>query len=83
MGPQLRGSTFGEGNASCALGSALLAIGITDAQYTQVFRHFPLSLELHGNCSILNGIRERNDCKGWTREQIADWVETIEAQNAA
>ena len=48
-----------------------------------VFRHFPLSLELHGNCSILTGIRERNDCKGWTREQIADWVETIEAQNAA
>src|SRR5687768_8810316 len=85
LGPQIQGRTF-DGDGSCALGSALLAIGETET-YTAAFKHFPVTHKqavhpLSGaSVSVLSIVRMLNDADGWTREQIADWVATIEPQD--
>jgi hypothetical protein len=90
--PQGRIDFFSADGKSCALGAALEARGIqhrilatpaeSDAIYGQLYRWWPWLRVLS-----IDAITYRNDVEGWTREQIADWVATIEppeeAQSAA
>lgn len=77
---------------TCALGAALDAIGelpeITEPAPIMPIDllegHWPIlqAIATHPitdeSCEVLNGIVDLNDCIGWTRERIADWVETLE-----
>lgn len=85
--PQGFGLTFGE--ATCALGAALEAVGATtQADWMPVYRLWPITsirvlnpvcgreMLLGSTCWILN------DKHKWTREAIADWVEQIERAQA-
>jgi hypothetical protein len=75
---------------SCAIGAALDAIGrlpfATDE--SSAYRHWPIlyrtiehPIHYHLETDVLNAITDLNDEERWTREQIADWVDTIEAQH--
>lgn len=97
LGPQLQGRTYGEhNNGTCALGAALLAIGITRESYSVALTYFPVTsyrvrlvdAPVHiesddASVCALTVIRTLNDEYHWTREQIAAWVETIEPQTVA
>jgi hypothetical protein len=89
--PQCRGEFYKDGK-TCALGAALDASGIGDfglkyASDDDVVDRWPISdlrIQRHGLTRTLrNHIVRLNDSDRWTREQIADWVATIEAQNEA
>lgn len=86
-GPQ----TFGRyetGDATCAVGAAYRAVGLRPIADTQKFRAmFPLATAFNdAPCPVCGLVRvdgvstapHLNDHHMWTREQIADWVETIE-----
>lgn len=84
--PQGRLTMF-PGDASCALGAAMEAVGLRDhclaykrdmgIDNTMLARRtFPI---LFGAIDPIFGIAARND-SGWTREKIADWVEGIERE---
>jgi hypothetical protein len=90
--PQAYGSYFEkETNRTCALGAALDAIGLLalSGGDQQLYVAFPL-LNLQGvpspcGCVLvifadtLGGrITHLNDHHHWTRERIADWVESVE-----
>ena len=85
--PQGTGSTFGD--KTCALGAALEAVGCTDKNsgWFPVYDIFPIARvsvqrPIDGERMLLGtACWSTNDKYGWTREQIADWVETIEAQH--
>lgn len=79
-------SRFGSGPLdTCALSAALEAIGVEGAPYARVIKHFPLTCvcvakPISGELMLLiSAVRELNDFNGWSREAIADWVETVEA----
>lgn len=84
----------GEIIASCALGSALVALGKTQhgnssAVMNLIEEKFPW-VSGFSSCPactasghLPNIIAHLNDGHLWTREQIADWVETIEQQLSA
>ena len=88
--PQYQGAYFG-GGGSCALGAALEAIG--RLAYNEVLQgcsgdlEFPI-IAVSAGCPICTfdvhrlgcTVTHLNDEHGWTREAIADWVATIEAQ---
>jgi hypothetical protein len=93
LGPQIRGRYYGPNHSSCAIGAALLAIG-KDAE-TSPAPYFP-QLHIVAVCPSCNLLPKRfpnshfslwaiiahlNDAHRWTRQQIADWVETIEQAN--
>jgi hypothetical protein len=82
--------------STCALGAARFAGNVaclsdTDA-YEQLPKRWPILLEKvslprdtshYSACHqrvLMEGVWVLNDCDGWTREEIADWVETIELQ---
>lgn len=74
-------------NGYCAVGAALFAIGevVCPLRYFQIAeKKFPLIKILvldpksHEQRSMSTIIWQLNDFFGWTREQIADWVEEIE-----
>jgi hypothetical protein len=70
LGPQIRGYYMAENSASCALGAAIRALSLKpQCGYAELCRVFP---GLHQ--SLVEGIVQRNDFLGWTREQIADWI---------
>ena len=89
-GPQIFGDTWGkDGTGGCAMGAALYAIGEPrGACYSRVLQHWPIT----GNyvthpvsgqiMLVMSAIRLLNDEHHWTREQIADWVETVEGVTA-
>lgn len=85
LGPQLRNGSTLEGSSSCALGAALLAMGTY--LMGDLYRQYPI-LKDAVTGPIQNGGRHPldywivllNDHFQWTREQIADWVQTIEDQ---
>lgn len=77
--------------APCALGAARLAADIPmprdDYQYTALRERWPvLNVRVrHPSClhdavvvHLSTAIAALNDYHGWTREQIADWVENVE-----
>lgn len=81
--PQLRGIGLTNGVATCALGAAHESIWgfVTDdgESYRRLRNLFPFLDErmdtAFGPSDVLGQIYYRNDIKGWTREEIADWVE--------
>jgi hypothetical protein len=83
--------------APCAIGAALLAVGVKCKEpinaYSQIRVQFPLAA--HRVCGpkgtrfecvpneVASHVIALNDFERWPREQIADWVDTIErAQDA-
>lgn len=84
LGPQAFNATRANG-ATCALGAALSAIGRPAAVYIFASDYFPVCRRVARHpvdgdeACVLSVIRELNDFHGWTREQIADWVETLES----
>jgi hypothetical protein len=92
-GPQaLNGEIVETPVRSCALGAAYDAIG---QGYTDPVRAVPAEWELlivftlvrcpvHQRAKSQVGaiIGHLNDCHRWTREQIADWVETLESADS-
>jgi hypothetical protein len=93
--PQVSGGFMDQG--SCALGAISDAVGIAAVagdrpyvNYCALRKALPMldSVVATPEC---DGVRQRelyeaiyvlNDIHQWTREQIADWVETIEQQQA-
>ena len=74
------------GTTRCALAAACDAVGIEPVAWHDgmLIANYP---ELQRRFTVLTGdvmwaIVTKNDIRGWTREQIADWVETIEQQQA-
>ncbi len=91
MNPQCFNARRGDdGRSSCALGSALDAIGKPEAHYMDVINFWPESqfdvidpIESKP-MMLLSVIRSLNDVPNcWTRERIADWVETVETAQEA
>lgn len=89
LGAMLRPQVFGvtaDDVGTCALGGALEAIGRGHLKYHDSPTHWPVAgaVVVHpvqGYDHVLFGVaRSLNDEHRWTREQIADWVETIEQQ---
>ena len=87
--PKVMGSTK-RGDGRCAIGAAFLAIGRGEEEdYSRIGEAWPMAYgdvvnPITGESHVLFGvIRELNDNHEWTRERIADWVETIEAQAEA
>lgn len=79
--PQCRASFF-NGFGSCALGAAMEALlnrpTDRDADYVWLCDHFPelkKQIRTHRAWELGCEIVERNDGVGYTREQIADWLE--------
>lgn len=91
MKPQAFGSFYDNGG-SCALGAACDALGIDPNLETQfLFVPDKIGYSVCPECGMTRFQRNTaeddaylivhlNDIHRWTREQIADWVETIEAQ---
>lgn len=83
LGAMLKPQAYGRfynGYGTCALGAALDASGqlplCNRDFHARVKRTFGASFWLRAR------IIWRNDVNRWSREQIADWVETIENQHA-
>lgn len=92
LGAMLKPQAHGRIDAvtsSCALGAAADALGMkpTIKRYVWLSRQYQFLLE-PAHCSrchalfvdcVMDMIYHLNDSHGWTRERIADWVETLEA----
>lgn len=87
LGPQVFDGLFDGNGGACAIGAAYLAIG----QITGPLRdHFPWASHMTNQCpacphrGLINGavVAHLNDHHYWTREAIADWIETIEPKEA-
>lgn len=89
--PQGSGVYFSLGR-SCALGAAFEACGATaydegfatsgDYLFSILRMWAPCPACVYDHHRLGFVVTHLNDHHGWTREQIADWVETIEAQHA-
>lgn len=87
-------ASFRSDTAPCALGAARLAAGLVLGESHDDFFHlgevFPLIHvpvdapvgETHCGDHVMDVVWKLNDIHCWTREQIADWVEGIEQQQA-
>lgn len=96
---QIVGAFNNADNGRCALGAALDAVNAEfktqdqicrgDSNFNTVFALFPVSLlsakhPIHESVyPVYHIVYGLNDHSGWSRERIADWVETIEAQEEA
>ena len=91
LGAMLKPQVFGilrDGIGTCALGAALEACGIVANHLNNleyVINRWPWTDAKFHNCPGCGYwgypsavITHLNDAHHWTREQIADWVETIE-----
>jgi hypothetical protein len=88
--PQAFGQ-YDDGVGTCALGAALDASGHLDDCIGDVGWFFPLVTVVDASpCPVFgcdhdankySTVPHLNDDHRWTREQIADWVATIEAQH--
>jgi hypothetical protein len=77
---------------SCALAAAAEACGMArndegNIPYSALSRTFPVLTQcvdspvpLFAGCDVEELIWRLNDCACWSRERIADWVATIEAE---
>ena len=85
LGAMLRPQALGATRTvegSCALGAALEAVGDATMYmaaasiwpWLRDFQRHPVAGYMMG----ISCIRSLNDSFGWTREQIADWVATVE-----
>jgi hypothetical protein len=88
-----RACSLSEAVKACALGHAQLAAGISDINEKYAESLWPILLEKLGyppgiklcwDPRLIDAITRLNDSFGWTTNQIADWVESIErAEEAA
>lgn len=86
--PQARGGYFVKGG-SCAIGAALEAIGMNSKclDAGPALSRWPLARNVVPCPQCLDSgtawsmAAHLNDHHQWTREQIADWVATVEAQD--
>jgi hypothetical protein len=80
------GTSLSNDGNTCALGAALVAIGKATRLYSNAFYYWPILNEqvfhpVTGEClCMLSAVRILNDDHRWTREQIADWVQTVESE---
>jgi hypothetical protein len=85
MSPQAFQALFRD-DGTCALGAALLAIGpVSEPALRSVCKRWPwavtVSVDCPGcgrSCPVFGVITHLNDTHRWTREQIADWVASVE-----
>jgi len=76
---------WGEELASCALGAAALAVGFEydRANFTpsvfsyRLHRQFPELQDRIEETLLMNKIIALNDDRGWSREKIADWLDSL------
>lgn len=93
LGAMLKPQGFGVGAfyssvATCAMGAALDALGAhSDDWATEMCARYQV-LSIEGSCPecdkferVISRIWHLNDTHRWTREQIADWVETLEPRD--
>lgn len=80
------GAVFATVEASCALGAAADAAGIMEMRYAGAVDKWPF-LSAVDQCPACSERTRRvdltwhlNDVHRWSREQIADWVQTVEAR---
>jgi hypothetical protein len=93
--PQVRG-VYWSAEGTCAIGAALEACGVTNTTFAKLpsveasarwpildtkiaNAHRPLSTE---PMTLFDVITDMNDCMGMSREEIASWLEPIEAEYA-
>jgi len=88
-GPQAFGVSR-DGDATCAIGAALVALKHDGESYMDIVDFCPVArlkvrhpLTGEDGYLMVSVIRELNDAYLWTRERIADWVETIETDPPA
>jgi hypothetical protein len=84
--PQAFYETRDHKGGTCAMGAALHAIGVVGRPYSATIEFFPLALKAadhplrrDDDWIVISIIRDLNDEYKWSRQRIADWVETIEA----
>jgi hypothetical protein len=85
MSPQAFRALFRDEGA-CALGAALLAVGpISEPAIRSVLKRWPWAMTVSTDCPgcghscpVFGVITHLNDTHRWTREQIAEWVASIE-----
>ena len=91
LGAMWRPQAFGvltDGVGTCAIGAATEAMGLPLDDEMPNPREWDFVLKIRA-CPVcithdpdrLNVVAHLNDDHRWTRERIADWVETIEAQH--
>lgn len=94
--PQGHGELVHHGR-TCALGAALDAVGALCSDYDAVGIRFPITRQVrlglcpapgcenyaHGHATVMETVFYLNDSHDWTRERIADWVETLEGPQEA
>jgi hypothetical protein len=92
---QIIGLAHDGGNGRCAIGAALDAAGEQPAKRPEsngnfmpmwslrLRQLFPIARVTLGDMDVCQTIWHMNDSGRFTREQIADWVETIEAYHPA
>lgn len=83
--PPATGTSLDDRGGTCALGAALYAIGQASRFYgSACLENFPITSTVvrqpvsNGEMYLLSAVRELNDIHEWTRERIADWVQTFE-----
>ena len=92
--PQAKGGMYSKG-AACAIGAALYAVGRLieragdEGNYDAAYQQWPILTRDFINPAtgedeeLLWIIASLNDSYGWSRERIADWVETIDRRAEA
>jgi hypothetical protein len=86
--PQAFGTTNWKNQRTCALGAAGMAAGV-GCKLNDIREAFPIldqqvnlipGFRIATPTPLSNAIASLNDQPRWTREQIADWVETLECE---
>lgn len=84
--PQAVGTTKGDGGQSCALQAACESVGVASIWDIQAcYAAFPVLMdwaqcpECRDTFMLDATVIHLNDEHHWTRERIADWVQTLEA----
>lgn len=96
LGAMLKPQGYGDASSSalapatCAMGAAAQAVGNEVDSYQLFYKEWPFTYKLCVACPasdidrtqcVLSQVHRLNDHYRWTRERIADWVATIEAQH--
>lgn len=86
LGPQYFGDFYSGAGATCAFGAALEAIDLVFVDSDDVVRQWPWIVQIVpcpcGLCRerlrVVDAVPHLNDDVYWSRERIADWVESLE-----
>lgn len=78
-GGQIKWDLIDQHGNTCAIGAAMVAMGIKPSAmaHESLWRHFPcLNSNLVFGERLQYVIVDLNNHEGWSRERIADWLET-------